>query len=222
MHYLTRDQSREIDRRAIEDYGLLSLVLMENAGRGCVDVLCSLGVEGTVAICCGKGNNGGDGLVMARHLELRGLPCKVLLWGEVDDLSTDAQANYRILAKTGVPLVHFTGDFDRAKLDAELRGCGWIVDALLGAGASGDPRPPLDGVIERLNASPARKFAVDLPSGLDCDSGQPGRPTFRADHTCTMLGPKAGFAAAEARQYIGQVHVVDIGAPRSLIQEVLK
>src|SRR5262245_39006607 len=96
---LTRAQVREVDRRAIEVYGLSGLVLMENAGRGCVDVLASLGCRGPVAVVCGKGNNAGDGFVIARHLDLRGIAVKVLLLGSPADLRGDAAANYAIIAR---------------------------------------------------------------------------------------------------------------------------
>ena len=97
----------------------------------------------------------------------------------------------------------------------------WIVDALLGTGSRGQPRPPLDQVIQRLNQQRALRLAVDLPSGLDCDTGEPAPTTFRADHTCTFVAAKIGFSSPSAREFLGQVHVLDIGAPRKLIDEVL-
>jgi NAD(P)H-hydrate epimerase len=196
------------------------LVLMENAGRGCVDRLCELGIHGPVVVCCGRGNNAGDGFVIARHLEIRGYSARVLLWSEADDLAGDAAENYRILVKTDVPIVTLAGRHDPARLVDQLRGCDWIVDALLGTGARGDPRPPLDEVIEHLNAAPAKRLAVDLPSGLDCDTGQASRTTFRADHTCTFVASKPGLQTKEALPYVGRVHVLDIGAPRQIIDVV--
>src|SRR6478735_12528756 len=98
MRPLTRAEVREVDRRAIAEFGMSGLVLMENAGRGCVDVLCQLGCRGPVVVVCGKGNNAGDGFVIARHLDLRGLPVKVALLGSPDVLRGDAAANYAILA----------------------------------------------------------------------------------------------------------------------------
>src|SRR5690242_1376662 len=98
MRPLSRQEVREVDRRAIEEYGMSGLVLMENAGRGCVDVLCQLHCEGLVAVACGKGNNAGDGFVIARHLDLRSVSVKVILLGPPADLCGDAAANYQILA----------------------------------------------------------------------------------------------------------------------------
>jgi NAD(P)H-hydrate epimerase len=216
--YLTREQVREVDRRAIEEYGMSGLVLMENAGRGCVDRLCELGIHGPVVICCGRGNNAGDGFVIARHLDLRGYTPRVLLFSDPGELRGDAATNYAILAKCQVPIsVLNTADDER--LQTALADADWIVDALLGTGARGEPKAPLDRLIDLLNQQPARRMAVDLPSGLDCDTGQSARHTFRADHTCTFVAAKIGFASAAAREYLGQVHVLDIGAPRRLIEE---
>jgi NAD(P)H-hydrate epimerase len=216
---LSRSQVREIDRRAIQEYGLPGIVLMENAGRGCVDVLCRLGCRGPVAVVCGKGNNGGDGFVIARHLDLRGIPVKVLLLASPGDLQGDAATNYAVLAKCRVPTIDYSAGFDAARFTNELVGVEWIVDAILGTGAIGSPRPPWDEAISLMNAAAGRKLAVDLPSGLDCDTGQPAEPTFRADHTCTFVAPKVGFGNPAAAAYLGQVHVLDIGAPRRLVAE---
>ncbi len=190
----TREQSRRVDRIAVEEFGFSGLVLMENAGRGVADVLCRLGIAGPVAICCGRGNNAGDGFVIARHLDLRGYPVRVLLWANPEELTGDAAVNYHILTKTDVPIEVFRGEHDEPRLARLLAGAAWIVDGLLGTGARGEPRPPLDGVIDQLNAAAAAKLAIDLPSGLDCDSGQPARHTIRAVETCTFVTAKVGFS----------------------------
>jgi NAD(P)H-hydrate epimerase len=218
---LSREQSRQVDRLAIEQYGLSGLVLMENAGRGVADVLCALGISGPVVICCGKGNNAGDGFVIARHLDIRGLAVRVLLWAEPAELTGDADANFRILRKTAVPIEIFGNRRDPQRLAELLSDAAWIVDALLGTGARGEPRPPLDDVIDQLNAARAPKLAVDLPSGLDCDSGVAARHTIRAAETCTFVAAKPGFFAPDAQQYTGRLHVLDIGAPRQIIDKAL-
>ncbi len=224
---LTREQSRQADRRAMEEYGISGLVLMENAGRGVADRLCQLlavavgDAPHKVVICCGKGNNAGDGFVIARHLDLRGHDVRVLLWAEPSELTGDAEVNFRILEKTGMRIEIFGNQHDATRLEGQLSGAAWIVDALLGTGAQGKPRPPLDVVIEQINTAPAPILAVDLPSGLDCDTGQPARHTVRAVVTCTFLAAKTGFLAPGADKYTGQLHVLDIGTPRKLIDEVL-
>ncbi|MEX2187293.1 MAG: NAD(P)H-hydrate epimerase [Pirellulales bacterium] len=220
---LTRAQARELDRRAIEDCGVNSLVLMENAGRGAVDVLCSLGIGGPVVVCCGKGNNAGDGFVVARHLDVRGYAVRVLAWSTMAELSVDAATNARILEKIGIAIAWLGGERPCAndaasgagKFADAVRGAAWIVDALLGTGATGTPRPPLDDAIRQINASGTPIFALDVPSGLDCDTGQAGEPTIRAAHTCTFAAAKPGLIAA-AIEYVGRLHVADIGVKPSL------
>jgi NAD(P)H-hydrate epimerase len=219
---LTREQARLLDRWAVERCGMCSLILMENAGRGVADVLCGLGIGGPVVVCCGKGNNGGDGLVLARHLELRGHEVRVLLWADPAAITGDAAANLAIVRHCDVMLDVFWPDHDPARLASHLNGAAWVVDALLGTGARGEPTSPLAEVIDQLNACAAPRLAIDLPSGLDADTGQPAGHTIRAAHTCTFVAPKAGFKAPQAQPYLGQVHVLDIGTPRRLLKEVLQ
>jgi NAD(P)H-hydrate epimerase len=219
---LTREQSRRVDRVAAEEFGFCGLVLMENAGRGVADVLCGLGIAGPVVICCGKGNNAGDGFVIARHLDLRGHAVRVLLWAEPAELSGDAEVNFQILKKTTVPMVIFGNRHDPERLAKLLADAAWIVDALLGTGARGEPRAPLDVVIDQLNRAPPPKLAVDLPSGLDCDTGMAARHTIRAAETCTFVSAKPGFFVPGAEQYVGRLHVLDIGTPRQVMERVLE
>lgn len=219
--FLTREQSRLLDRWAVERYGMCSLVLMENAGRGVADVLCSLGISGPVVICCGKGNNGGDGLVLARHLELRGHEVRVLLWADPGTMSGDAAANLAIVRHCELVLDVFWPNHDPARLATHLSRAAWVVDALLGTGVRGEPASPLAEVIDQINACASRRLAIDLPSGLDADTGLPAMHTICATHTCTFVAPKAGFASPQAEPYLGKVHVLDIGTPRRLLAEVL-
>jgi len=219
---LTRQQVRDVDRRAIEHYGMSGLVLMENAGRGVADTLERLGATGLAVICCGKGNNGGDGFVLARHLALRGHQVHVQLWGDPGELTGDAAANWRILEHCEVPLTLFGNRWDQAAVTREWEGAEWLIDALLGTGARGEPRAPLDQVIGAFNAKAARKLAIDLPSGLDCDTGVPASDTIRADHTCTFVARKQGFLAPAAVAYCGTIHVLDIGVPPAWVDEIVR
>jgi len=220
---LTREQSRALDRRVIDDYGIPSLVLMENAGRGCVDVLERAGVDGLVAILCGKGNNAGDGFVIARHLAIRGYSCRILLLCPPDELAGDAATNFAILQKTDFPVVELA-ERGGASAPPELADAAWLVDALLGTGAHGDPRPPFDTAIDWINARPAatRVLAVDVPSGLDCDTGASAAHTVRADHTCTFAAMKVGFTQPAAKPFVGTLHVCDIGVPPRVIAELAR
>jgi NAD(P)H-hydrate epimerase len=216
--YLSRAEVRELDRRAIEEYGVPGVVLMENAGRGAAEVLLRIGIYGPVIVCCGKGNNGGDGFVLARHLDNAGVPVRVFLFCPPEELTGDAALNQRIIARAGPPLqVWAAPPLDAGSLRQELARAAWIVDALFGTGLSGPVRPPLDQVIVAINDSPVRVLAIDIPSGLDCDTGLPLGATVRAHHTVTFVAPKQGFARPSARAWLGQVHVVDIGAPRVLL-----
>lgn len=219
VQVLSRAAVREVDRCAIEQYQIPGMVLMENAGRGCVDVLCRLGIDGPVIICCGKGNNAGDGLVIARHLDLRGYTAKLIFWSDPNELTGDAGLNYQIAKQAALPMCCFTGPFYKCQLAEQLQGADWIVDALLGTGARGAPRAPLDAVLDQLNAHPAKKMAIDLPSGLDCDTGVAAPHCFRADHTCTFVAAKPGLVTSDASQRVGQLHVLDIGTPSRLLKQ---
>ncbi len=201
------------------------LVLMENAARGAVDVLRASGLAeaaaaGPVVVCCGRGNNGGDGLAMARHLDNLGAAVRIVLCGDPTSLSPDAAANFGIAEKAGLSIEVFPAAVDEARLSATLAGASCVVDALLGTGSVGEPRPPLDGVIAAINRQPAPIVAVDLPSGLDCDTGAAAAAAIRAAHTVTFVAPKPGLLRAEAAPYVGRLHTVGIGVPRKLLREV--
>lgn len=211
----SRAQVREFDRQAIERLGLPGLVLMENAGRGCTDVLCQAVVNGPVWIICGKGNNGGDGFVIARHLLVRQVSVRVLLCGRASELRGDAAVNHAALANLPFPIIEAITGTEIDRFFDQQPPADWVVDALLGTGTQGAVRSPLVHAIRRMNQITAKKLAVDIPSGLDCDTGEPSAPTFRADHTCTFVGSKQGFTNPAAAKYLGEVHVLDIGVPVS-------
>lgn len=210
---LTREQVRQIDQIAVERYQIPSIVLMENAGRQTADVLDRLGIAGPVVLACGKGNNAGDAFVVARHLLVRGFEPRVLLWFESTELAGDAAVNYRILERLEAPL-EYVGQTPATEIAKRLAGAAWIVDGLLGTGARGEPRLPLDMAIDAINASGRPVLALDIPSGLDCDTGQPASRTIRAAHTCTFVAAKPGLLADAASPFVGQLHVLDIGVPR--------
>ena len=227
LQFLDRDQVREVDRIAIEEFGIPGIVLMENAGRACCDVLFQVQPPTVACILAGTGNNGGDGFVIARHLVNRGVAVKVLLVGDAERVAGDARTNLEVIRRMGVPVVPIDPDWPDQRLERELNEIGgrrtdWVIDGLLGTGATGNPRPPMDRIIRTANAGSARRLAIDLPSGLDCDSGQPGDPTIRADVTCTMVAAKQGFQAPSAKPWVGQIHVVDIGSPREIVDRIVR
>ncbi len=214
---LSREEVRAFDRRAIEEFGVPGVVLMENAGRNAADWLIQLGVSGRVVICCGKGNNGGDGFVIARQLDIRHVPVRVLLFASPRDVTGDAAVHYGIIERLKLPIqVHDRNPIDPKALRDEFDSADWIVDALFGTGLTGPIRPPIDGVVEAINSSRARILALDIPSGLDCDSGLPLGPTVRAHYTVTFVAEKTGFARADSAQFTGKVHVADIGISRDV------
>jgi NAD(P)H-hydrate epimerase len=218
---LSRDEVRDVDRLAIEQYGLPGIVLMENAGRGAAELLVGLGIEGPVVVCAGKGNNGGDGFVIARHLDLRGFDVRVSLFCDPAELSGDAATNYHVLREAGLAGTVPGPSPDLSQLAHELAAADWIVDALLGTGTRGEIREPFRSVIGAVNAARKKVLAVDLPSGMDCDTGKPLGVCIKADHTATFVARKIGFHAPEAARWTGIVHVVDIGVPRKLLEDVV-
>ena len=218
---LSGEQAREIDSRALREHGLTGLVLMENAGRGCADLLQRLGIHGPVCICTGKGNNGGDGYVIARHLDNAGHTVRVSSVVDPTTLTGDAAVNHSAwVSGNGAVDVVEAGEWDDVLSRAD-----WIVDALLGTGTRGEVRPPFDAAIDAINrtshASRGGVLSIDLPSGLDCDAGTPLGRCVRADHTATFVAAKRGLVKDGASEWVGAIHVVDIGIPRSLREEVL-
>jgi NAD(P)H-hydrate epimerase len=222
--WLSRDEVRELDRRAIEDHEIPGIVLMENAGRGCAELLMRLSPDRkAVIVLCGPGNNGGDGFVITRHLDNHEWPVFAFLYAPLDKLAPDASVNVRPLLHAGTLIV------DRKPTDQDIGfandwcnrhfGGAWIVDALFGTGLTRPLGPPYDELVAQVNASGNPVLAVDVPSGLDCDTGEPLGPTIRATHTATFVAPKKGFLNPRSREWTGEVHVIDIGAPRKLVDE---
>jgi hydroxyethylthiazole kinase-like uncharacterized protein yjeF len=215
---LTRAQVREIDRRSIEQYHIPGVVLMENAARAVTDVAVDMlrGLkEPAVLIVCGGGNNGGDGFAVARQLHNRSVDVQVALVHS-GGYRDEAAANLRIIQAMDLPRIPMA--------DADLvvgAGIDLIIDALFGTGLETPPRDPR--WIKWMNDSGVPILAVDLPSGLDCDTGEPLGPAWvRATRTVTFVAEKVGFSNPNARQYLGDITVGDIGCPRELIDAVVR
>jgi ADP-dependent NAD(P)H-hydrate dehydratase / NAD(P)H-hydrate epimerase len=198
------DEMRALDRWAIEREGVPSLQLMERAGGEVGRAITELSPAGPVRIVCGRGNNGGDGLVVARLLRDAGLEADALLLFGPDDLSPDARANLDRTEATEVG----AGD-----LPGALEGSAVVVDAILGTGFSGSPRAPLDAAIEAINSSGATVVAVDVPSGVDASTGEVEGACVRADLTITFHAHKLGLWIAPGKFRAGRVEVVEIGIP---------
>src|SRR5438067_2463445 len=201
--FLSRDEVRELDRRAIEGLGVPGVVLMENAGRGCAELLMRLNPDRKpVVILCGPGNNGGDGFVIARHLDNHGWPVDAHVFAKNNPERGDADINFDILHAAGIRYTQYHPDhFGQAQAEFFQRGLapsGWVVDALFGTGLTRPLGTPFDAVVNAVNASGKPVFAVDIPSGLDCDTGQPLGPTITATHTATFVAHKKGFLNPES------------------------
>lgn len=213
--FFSRADVRDYDRLADARFALPTRVLMETAGRGAADTWLRIGGVGPVVVCCGKGNNGGDGLVMARHLASRGVDTRVLLAVSPDQLSGASAENWRAIQALGRSAA-VIADFDADRVRADLKRAAWVVDALFGIGLTSPVRPPFDRWVEEINASGAKVLAIDVPSGLDADTGEPLGPTVRASHTVTFVAPKLGFANRSSVAWTGVVHVVDLGLPADI------
>jgi len=222
---LSRDEVRGIDARAAEGLKLPTLVLMENAGRGAAawlrDRIGGTNPTARVVVACGPGNNGGDGGVVARHLDAWGFAVRVAWFVHPDRLHGDAATQRDILGRSRIEAITVPDDADSAHLDALWADADWVVDALLGTGVTRPVEGPIARSIASINRSGRPVLALDLPSGLDADTGQPLGDAIRATATCTFVAPKLGFGKNEANAYTGEVTVIDIGVPRLILAPYL-
>lgn len=205
---LTAAQMREADRRCIQDIGIPGAVLMNNAGAA---VYREIGDSGPVGVVCGKGNNGGDGYVVARLALLSGRETRVVLTAPADQITGDAATFLGVYQRVGGGVRLATTEAAVTAAVRELGDCAVVVDALLGTGISGEVRGTARAAIEAW----PRVFtvAVDVPSGLDADTGVPCGRAVHADVTVTFQYAKTGFLNPAARSYLGRLVVADIGIP---------
>lgn len=226
QRWFDRAGIRELDRLALEEFGIPSIVLMENAGRAVAEEVieeCRASRNNDVLILCGRGNNGGDGLVVARHVHNQGIKVVVGLTASIENMKGDTRINAEIVRAMRVRTIAIDPDSPRRSLQ-RVRGNPIILDALLGTGLDRPVSDALASVIGWINERRAARgtpvIAVDLPSGLDCDSGTPLGIAVHASATVTLVGPKIGFKRREAKQYLGVVRVGDIGVPRELVERL--
>jgi hydroxyethylthiazole kinase-like uncharacterized protein yjeF len=214
---MSREEVRAFDSWAINTLGVPGVVLMENAGRSCAELIkdkLSDAAKPKVCIFCGTGNNGGDGYVIARHLLNSGFVVVVVICGDRSRIKGDAKINLDILEGLGQAVAHLSlekGDIGGqvARLAA---GADMIVDGLFGTGLKGQLSAGYKELIEAINAQDRTILAVDIPSGLDCDSGEPLGAAIRASYTVTFVAVKKGFVVGEAAsEYTGEVFVASIG-----------
>lgn len=220
MKLVTAAEMRELDRRTIEEVGLPSLVLMENAGRSTYLVLRREfpGHSGPVAVVAGRGNNGGDGFVVARYAANAGLPVSVFLLAPRDQVAGDARVNLDILGRLGVEVEEVQNEAAFSRAVHRLSRAGVIVDALLGTGLNSPVKGLMAEMIERLNNLRVPVLAVDIPSGLSADTGQVLGVAVQADVTVTYGLPKLGQILPPGRDLTGRLWRVDIGIPSRLTE----
>lgn len=211
---LSTEQMVEVDRLMVGDFSISLTQMMENAGRNLADLARRLLgglVEGRrVAVICGAGNNGGGGLVAARYLHNWGAEISLASAFDPSRLKEVPAHQWQILRKMGFELDD-QPDLKRAEL---------ILDALIGYGLRGDPRPPAAGWIERANNAGVPILALDIPSGLDATTGATGEPCIKARVTMTLALPKSGLFVPQAAEYVGQLYLADIGVPPELYPRI--
>jgi NAD(P)H-hydrate epimerase len=211
---ISTDQMVEVDRLMIGEYGIQLIQMMENAGRNLAEqARRMLGGElagRQIAVLCGKGNNGGGGMVAARHLHNRGAAVQVKLAGDLDGLAGLPKQQWRILSGLQLPEPD----------ERDLQQVDLIIDAMIGYGLRGNPRGQVAEWVARANASLQPILALDAPTGLNTTSGTPGRPTVRAAVTLTLALPKTGLLSEQARFYVGELYLADIGVPPELYRRL--
>lgn len=226
MKVATGRQMAELDRITVEQYGISTLVLMENAGRSCAERILRIlqekvgaPEEASVAIVCGRGNNGGDGMVIARHLQNRGVYLEVFLLSEVENLSRDARTQYEILRRMDVETRIIRDQDGVVDLRSYLEEVHLCVDAILGTGLSSPLQGIVRDVVETINLSMATVFAVDIPSGIDATSGRILGEAIRADYTGTFGLLKLGQVLLPGSIHCGETDIYDIGIPSKAVFE---
>jgi NAD(P)H-hydrate epimerase len=213
---MTKEQVRAVDSWAINELGIPGVVLMENAGRTCAELIKAKLKAVTypkVCIFCGTGNNGGDGYVIARHLLNSDFEVAVVICGDRNKVKGDAKINLDILEKLNQPIEQLNPKESNtpARIKELTADTDIIVDGLFGTGLSGPLRDDYIKLIEAINACDYPILAIDIPSGLDCDTGKPLGAAVKADCTVTFVAVKKGFASESAASYTGEIYVASIG-----------
>lgn len=219
---LSTKQVRAVDQIAVARFGMHSLVLMENAALGCVNwIRARFANPIKTIVLCGQGNNGGDGLAITRHLRCHGWDCQAYMPGPIEKFSTDAAHQASILQAGNGRGLKVVSPAESSPVVDSVGSAQLIIDAMLGTGASGNPRSPIADWIRAANASTAFRLAIDIPTGVNADSGQLSDPTFQADATLTFVALKPSMQNRQASHIFGQITVLPIGIPEQLIEELL-
>ncbi|MCK4786807.1 MAG: NAD(P)H-hydrate epimerase [Desulfobacteraceae bacterium] len=224
MEYITPEKMREIDRRTQEEFDIPVTILMENAGRAvfqnAMEMLCQE-EEGKVIVVCGRGNNGGDAFVAARHLMNNGIDVSIfLVAADVKELKGEAKTNYHRaekVAKTIGKVIEVLNEENLTSFEAKLEGISLIIDGIFGTGLAREVGEPEKSIIQLINDSQKPVLAVDIPSGLDAANGNVLGVCIKATKTVTFARPKTGFIGNE--KYTGETITADISIPRTLLND---
>ena len=215
VRVMTRDEVRGFDAHAIDVLGIPGAVLMENAGKNCAEVILGRLKEaagGEVCVFCGTGNNGGDGYVIARHLVNAGVMTRIVICGDAEKVCGDAKIHLETAQNMAIPLEYLDADSIDAEQVSDLAGqSDVVVDAIFGTGLKGQLRDQYIELINEINSLCRDVVAVDIPSGLDCDTGEPLPVAIIASATVTFVAVKKGFTYAHSTAYTGDVYVSSIG-----------
>ncbi len=215
MKLVTASQMQALDRAAIERYKIPSIELMERAGKGVADAVAKrFPKKGVVAIVAGKGNNGGDGFVAARHLAKAGYKVRIYLLSPWTDLSPDARVNWDRLTEVKVSVAEAFGENDLKKHASEFEAASCVIDAIFGTGLSSEVKGKYKNAIDLINSLLKPVVAVDVPSGLSADTGVPLGAAVRAKLVVTLGLAKVGLVTNMGHEYAREVEVVDIGIPK--------
>src|SRR5215213_4992734 len=223
MRVLNTQQMREADRQTINDVGIPSVVLMENAGRQAVAAMEAAFEDlatSRVGVLCGRGNNGGDGFVVARTLAQRGIEATVFLLGSVGDVRGDARVNLEILGRVGLTVVEISTAQEWELHFSEISECDLIVDAIVGTGFHGPLTGLLETVVADVNGLGVPVVAIDLPTGVSADSHEVDGEAIEASMTVTLAAPKVPLILPPADIYGGDLVIADIGIPTAVIDEL--
>jgi len=222
MKVANAEEMQELDRKAIEIYRIPGMILMENAGRGAAEAISSAFPEirkKKIAIIAGKGNNGGDGFVIARYLLNQGVSVKVYLLTDPKGLRGDAEANFNIFQRMKGEIISVPSSKDYVKVRKDLEKFDVLVDGIFGTGLDAEVRGYYREVIDHLNTLQRPIVSIDIPSGLDADTGKPLGTAIRASLTITFGLPKVGLLIPPGPDFVGEVKVIDIGIPKKLVEE---
>ena len=223
MRVLNARQMRAVDRQTIDDIGIPSIVLMENAGRQVVAAMESLVDDLSsrrIAVLCGTGSNGGDGFVVARTLQQRGVEVSVYVVGALADVSGDARLNLDVIGRLGLSIVELADAQAWELHGSQVTAAEVIVDAIVGTGLSRALTGLHETIVADVNASAATVVAIDLPSGLSADTSELPGPVLEADLTVTLAAPKVPLVLPPAEHVAGDVVIADIGIPLSAVDAV--